>query len=208
MSEVFAVVVSYNGAPWLKCCLRSLCLSEHPVRIVVVDNGSADDSVAIAQSFNGVEVIPHRKNVGFGKANNVGIAHALAQGAGFVFLLNQDAEVERNTLSELLSFMRDRDDAGVASPVHLDGAGALLDGNFLLHYLAPQAPKFIFDAYGGDLAGSYKVASVNAAAWLISRRCLEEVGGFDPIFFMYGEDDDYCARSAISWLRMLCGLPS
>jgi hypothetical protein len=90
--------------------------------------------------------------------------------------------------------MRDRDDVGVASPVHLNGSGALLDRSFLLNYLAPQAPQFVFDAYHGDLARSYRVTSVNAAAWLVSRRCLEEVGGFDPIFFMYAEDDDYCAR--------------
>jgi GT2 family glycosyltransferase len=194
MSKVFAVIVSYNGAPWLNGCLRSLCLSEHPVRIVVVDNASQDESVAIARSVDGVEVVPCSRNVGFGRASNVGIAHALGQGADFVLLLNQDAEVEKNTVTELLSFMRDRDDVGMASPVHLDGSGTLLDKSFLLNYLAPQAPQFVFDAYRGDLARSYRVSSVNAAAWLVSRRCLEEVGGFDPIFFMYAEDDDYCAR--------------
>jgi GT2 family glycosyltransferase len=194
MSEVYAVVVSYNGAPWLSKCLRSLSLSEHPVRIIVVDNASQDDSVAIARSFEGVEVIAHPRNAGFGKANNIGIGRALGRGAEFVFLLNQDAEVEPSTITELLRFMRNRKDAGVVSPVHLNDSGGLLDSRFLLHYLAPQAPQFIFDAYRSDLAESYEVASVNAAAWLMSRRCLEEVGGFDPIFFMYGEDDDYCAR--------------
>ena len=194
MSQVFAVVVNYNGAPWLGSCLDSLRRSEHPVSIVVVDNASGDDSVSIARSVAGVDVIQHRTNLGFGRANNVGIDYALRRGAEFVFLLNQDAEIEPSTISELLSFMQDRDDVGVASPVHLNDAGTLLDRNFLLHYLAPHAPEFISDAYGGVLAASYQVSSVNAAAWLISRRCLQEVGGFDPIFFMYGEDDDYCAR--------------
>ncbi|MET1081647.1 MAG: glycosyltransferase [Burkholderiales bacterium] len=196
MTEVFAVVVTYNGAPWLKRCLDSLRGSEHPVSIVVVDNASQDDSAAIARSVDGVEVIQHCKNLGFGKANNVGIAYALRKGAEFVFLLNQDAEIERNTISELLCFMCHRADAGVTSPVHLNGSGTLLDSNFLLHYLAPQAPQFIYDAYSGDLACCYKVSSANAAAWLVSRQCLEGVGGFDPIFFMYGEDDDFCVRMA------------
>lgn len=194
MTEVFAVVVNYNGAPWLASCLDSLRRSDHPVRIVVVDNASRDDSVAIARSVDGVEVLQQGTNLGFGRANNVGIAYALRRGAEFVFLLNQDAEVEPNTISELLAFMRRHDDVGVASPVHLNDSGTLLDRNFLLHYLAPQAPEFVSDAYGGELAGCYRVSSVNAAAWLVSRRCLQEVGGFDPIFFMYGEDDDYCAR--------------
>jgi GT2 family glycosyltransferase len=196
MAEVFAVVVNYNGSPWIESCLQSLRRSDHPVSIVVVDNASRDDSVAIARSVAGVEVIQQRTNLGFGKANNVGIAHAMRRGAEFVFLLNQDAEVEPNTISALLAFMRVHADAGVASPVHLNDTGTLLDRNFLMYYLAPQAPEFISDAYGGDLAGCYRMSSVNAAAWLISRRCLQEVGGFDPIFFMYGEDDDYCARMA------------
>jgi len=66
MTEVFAVVVTYNGAPWLKRCLDSLRGSEHPVSIVVVDNASQDDSAAIARSVDGVEVIQHCKNLGFG----------------------------------------------------------------------------------------------------------------------------------------------
>ena len=195
MNEVFAVVVTYNGAPWLKKCLDSLSNSDHPVNIVVVDNASTDESAAIARSVEGVELIQQRENLGFGRANNVGIAYALDNGAGHVFLLNQDAEVEQNAISELIRFMGDHGDAGVASPVHLNGSGTLLDSNFLLHYLAPQAPQFVYDAYSGDLAGSYRVSSANAAAWLVSRQCLENVGGFDPLFFMYGEDDDFCVRN-------------
>jgi GT2 family glycosyltransferase len=194
MSNVFAIIVNYNGGPWLANCLESLRCSEHPVRIIVVDNASRDDSVLIARSVDAVHLIQNRSNLGFGRANNVGIDYALRRGADFVFLLNQDAEVEPTTISELLSFMRERDDVGVASPVHLNDSGALLDRNFLRYYLAPQAPEFISDAYHGKLADSYRVFGVNAAAWLVSRRCLQEVGGFDPIFFMYGEDDDYCAR--------------
>jgi len=132
MTEVFAVVVNYNGAPWLKSCLESLRQSDHPVTIVVVDNASRDDRVAIARSVDGVEVIQQSKNLGFGQANNVGIAYALRRGAEFVFLLNQDAEVEPNTISELLAFARRHDDVGVASPVHLNDSGTLLDRNFLL----------------------------------------------------------------------------
>lgn len=195
MAEVSAVVVNYNGAPWLKRCLESLRCSDHPVNVIVVDNASRDDSVAIARAIPGVQVIQRDRNEGFGRGNNIGIAHALRRGADFVFLLNQDAEVEPNTISELVAFMRRRDDVGIASPVHLNDTGTLLDRNFLLYYLAPQAPEFISDAYSGHLSASYRVSSVNAAAWLVSRRCLLEVGGFDPLFFMYGEDDDYCARA-------------
>jgi GT2 family glycosyltransferase len=195
MNQVFAVVVNYNGAPWLHRCLESLRQSDYPVRVIVVDNASRDDSLAIARSMPGVEVIQQHENLGFGIGNNVGIACALRRGADFVFLLNQDAEVEANTISELVSFMSGRDDAGIASPVHLNDSGTLLDRNFLLYYLAPQAPEFVSEAYSGQLSASYRVSSVNAAAWLVSRRCLLEVGGFDPLFFMYGEDDDYCARA-------------
>ncbi len=196
MTEVFAVVVNYNGAPWLKRCIESLRCSDHPVNVVVVDNASQDDSVSIARSIPGVEIIQQDANEGFGRGNNVGIAHALRRGADFVFLLNQDAEVEPDTISKLVSFMHGRDDVGIASPVHLNDSGTLLDRNFLIYYLAPQAPEFVSEAYGGQLSASYRVSSVNAAAWLVSRRCFLEVGGFDPLFFMYGEDDDYCARAS------------
>jgi GT2 family glycosyltransferase len=195
MNEVFAVVVNYNGAPWLRRCLESLCRSAHRVGVIVVDNASSDDSLRIAHSIPGVEVIQQHQNLGFGVGNNVGIAYALRRGADFVLLLNQDAEVEPETIPELVSFMQGRDDVGIASPVHLNDSGTLLDRNFLLYYLAPHAPEFVSDAYFGQLSASYRVSSVNAAAWLVSRLCLLQVGGFDPIFFMYGEDDDYCARA-------------
>ena len=69
MSNVFAIIVNYNGGPWLANCLESLRCSEHPVRIIVVDNASRDDSVLIARSVDAVHLIQNRSNLGFVELN-------------------------------------------------------------------------------------------------------------------------------------------
>ncbi|MCB0774675.1 MAG: glycosyltransferase, partial [Flavobacteriales bacterium] len=87
--SVFAIIVTYNGAPWVHACLGSLRASTLPVQTIVVDNGSTDGTPdLIGSAFPEVELVRTGKNLGFGAANNVGMRMALDRGAGHVFLLN------------------------------------------------------------------------------------------------------------------------
>lgn len=191
------VLVTYNGARWLQSCLDSLTASVPTPLIIVVDNASSDATVSIARAHPGVELIETGANLGFGRANNIGIARALEHGADYVFILNQDARVATDAIAILVEQANQQPRAGIVCPLQLDDSGRAIDPTFLLYYLAPNAPELINDALLGDPAASYPVSAAPAAAWLFSRAFLMEVGGFDPLFFMYCEDDDLCSRAQL-----------
>ncbi|CDF80036.1 glycosyltransferase (GT2) [Formosa agariphila KMM 3901] len=186
--------------PWLDTCLKS-CV-DYPV--VVVDNGSTDETVDyINKHFPKIIVLPQTENKGFGQANNIGIRYALDQGAEQVFLLNQDAYLVSNVLDKLVQFQNMHQEYGILSPVHITADEKRLDYNFSGYMLRDRSNPFYSDfVLGNTLAAVYPVSFVNAAAWLISKHCLETVGGFDPLFFHYGEDDNYCQRVLFHGLKI------
>ena len=190
--SVYAVVVTYNGDKWYDRCLGSLANSDLPVHTVVIDNASSPSSVQYLKSaFPDIVLIEEKDNLGFAKANNIGIRYALDNQADFIFLLNQDAWVEKNTLTELVQTFDDNSNVGIASPLHLNGSYSALDKRFA-SYLTSD---FTSDAFMGQLRSYYPIPFINAAAWLVSRNCITTVGGFDTsLFHHYGEDVNYCQR--------------
>ncbi len=189
---VFIIIVTYNGISWLKKCLTSC--GEYT--IIVVDNASTDATVTFIETqFPHVTLLKQDKNLGFGQANNIGIRYALDQGAEHVFLLNQDAFLVEDALEQLLRFQQNHADYGILSPIHLTGNQQKLDANFSNYMLKEKTGQFYSDfVLSNPIQAVYEVPFVNAAAWLVSKKCLETVGGFDPLFFHYGEDDNYCQR--------------
>ena len=199
--KIIAIIVTYNGKKWYDRCFGSMLNSSVPVDVVVVDNASNDDTVGyIKTNYPAVHVISSQENYGFAKANNIGMKYALAQEADYVFLLNQDAWVEQDTIEKLLQTFQDNDNVGIASPVHLNGSYTGLDSGFC-NYVGAAC---ISDMYLGKLKPYYSVPMVNAAAWLISRDCIEKVGGFDTSLFKhYGEDDHYAQRVLFHGMKVV-----
>lgn len=192
MQKIFAIVVTYNGKRWYDRCLGSLRDSETPVETIVIDNASSDGTIEYVKAhFPNVHLIESKENLGFAKANNIGIRYAIDNNADYVFLLNQDAWIERDTLKILLRTFVENENVGIASPIHLNGSHTGLDYNFV-HYMGGG---FASDAFMKNTKLYYERPFVNAAAWLIDRQCVEVVGGFDTSLFKhYGEDINYCQR--------------
>lgn len=192
-NSLFIIIVTYNGMTWLKKCLDSC--ANYPV--IVVDNASADETVSyIRTNFPEIKLLEQTKNLGFGQANNLGIRHALDAGANYVFLLNQDAYLHEGCIEALIATHKQHADFGIFSPIHLNGKGNRLDKNFSNYMGYINNPDFFSDfVLKRPLQEIYEVPFVNAAGWLLSLRILETVGGFDPIFFHYGEDVNYCQRA-------------
>lgn len=190
-NKIYIVIVTYNGMKWLDECLSSTS----PYPVIVIDNNSKDESVEfIEKNYPNVILLKQQENLGFGKSNNIGIKYALEQGCEGVFLLNQDAYLAEDTISNLYDFYQNNPEYGLLSPIHLDGSGQLLDRNFSQYMEYDHNNKFYSDALLRGLKGCYDVPFVNAAAWFLPRKSLEDIGGFDPIFHHYGEDDNYCQR--------------
>jgi GT2 family glycosyltransferase len=198
MEKIFTIIATYNGMQhnWIQKCFDSLLSSLIETKIIAIDNGSTDDSTEfIRKNYPQVDLINTNENLGFAKANNIGIKYALDQGADYVFLLNQDVWIESDTIKKLLEIFQSLPDAGIVSPIHLNGSKTNLDYGFVNYIANYNTPNFISDLYCNKLKDSYESQFVNAAAWLINRKCIESVGGFDTfIFYHYGEDDNYCQR--------------
>lgn len=190
MIKTYIIIVTYNGMQWLPKCLSSV--GAYPV--IVVDNNSTDETVNYIKSNHpDINLLEQTQNLGFGAANNIGMSYALKNEADFVFLLNQDAYLQFETLTKLIDVYKENTEYGILSPIHLNGDGSKLDKNFS-NYIKKNDTIF-YDALGHNFISSvYEIPFVNAAAWLIPRKTLETIGGFDPIFHHYAEDDNYCQR--------------
>ena len=200
--RVFAVIVTYNGAAWIAGALQSLRDSRHASTAIVVDNASSDDTCAIVRrDFPDTVLIPAGTNLGFGRGNNLGIAHALQAGADAVLLLNQDAYVTPEAVGQLAAFLQAQPGFDIVSPLHCSPDLSRVDPNTQSAYLQRHAPGYLSDACLGRVQPHYAIRGINAAAWLLRADVFRRAGGFDPLFFMYGEDDDLIDRFAHHGLR-------
>lgn len=191
--KVFIVVLNWNGWRDTTVCLSSLQhLRYDKHEVIVVDNGSTDDSVSrIRNEYSSVRLIEAGKNLGFAGGCNLGLRYALAHGAKFVWLLNNDTTVDCGALQALVNTARSDPRIAVVGSVIYDmsepsriqawGGGYV---NFWLgrsrHFLKPVRDD--------------RIEFITGASMLISREAIESIGLLDEGFFMYWEDADYCFR--------------
>lgn len=206
MYSVFTIIVTYNGMrnDWIDKCLRSLKKSSYPTNIIVVDNNSSDDTCEfILSNYQHITLIQNKVNKGFGGANNQGIELALNREADYVFLLNQDAYIEEDTIEELVDKASRFTDYGVISPIHLNGNATALDYNFSNYITPNRCAKLYSDFLLNRVEDKiYSSDFICAAAWFIPKKTFEIVGGFSPTFFHYGEDNNYVHRLQFKGLKI------
>ena len=199
MPKTTVIIVTYNAMKWAERCFNSLRESSVPLDCIVIDNGSTDGTRDfIKNKFPEVDYIQSPENLGFGKANNIGIEKAYKNGADFFYLMNQDAWLYEDSIEKLLDVFEShtkKDEMGILSPMHIDGSEKLLD-IFLDKYIATNFEKtrLISDLYFQNLKPYYELSFINAAHWLLPRNTIETIGGFNPYFFHYGEDVEYVNR--------------
>jgi len=199
MPKVFFIIVTYNAMKWAERCFTSLRQSSVPVNCIVIDNCSTDGTQEyIKTNFPEVDFIQSEENLGFGKANNVGIEKAYKEGADFFYLMNQDAWLYPDSLEKLLEVYNNypiKKEIGIISPMHVDGTEKKLD-IFLDKYISYNCDKtrLISDLYFQTLKPYYELDFINAAHWFLPKETIDVVGGFNPFFFHYGEDNEYVNR--------------
>lgn len=191
--QVYIIIVTYNSMKWMETCLASFRASRYPLHIVVIDNCSKDNTVSYLAAQKDVYLIVNQQNKGFGQANNQGMEYALEHGADYCFLLNQDAYIRPDTIEKLIETHWQHLESGILAPVHLNGDGSGLDP-YYRNFVLPTSDAFLTDACLGEVMRHYDVDLVPAAGWLMPKSTLEKIGGFDPLFFHYGEDDNYMQR--------------
>lgn len=197
--RVFVIVVTYNGMQWYNRCFGSLQQSDVAVDIIVIDNNSSDGTVDfIKRNYPEIVLIESKENLGFAKGNNIGIRYALDNNADYVFLLNQDAWLNQtNTISVLIEQSQLNPEYGIISPLQLYGSAARIAQDTQTHYLYKSGNTkndFVSDLYFNRLKDIYETPYVCAASWLIPIDIIKTIGGFDPLFYHNGEDDNYIQR--------------
>lgn len=195
--KVSVVIVTYNSLKWIEQCIDSIIKSTIPCTIIVVDNNSSDETVLYLRNNFEKEVllVESNENLGFGKGNNLGIKKAIEINSDYVFLLNQDTIIEPILIEKLVLAASNNPQFGIISPIHLNYEGNDLEHYFSTYVSINKTPNFLFDHIIKDQAKDiYETNFVNAAAWLIPRNVFKKVGGFDPVFWHYGEDDNFGQR--------------
>ena len=205
MIELSIVIVSFNARADLERCLESL----HDARpaaaheILVVDNGSTDGSAEAARRWPGVTVVETGANLGFARANNVGIR---AGGGANILLLNSDTIVPAGAIDRLLAELDRHEDVAVVGPRLVDAGGrAELSFGRMIGPLNELRQQWLVRSGAvEDLARRRQYPDwVSGACLLVRRRDAEAVGGLDERFFMYTEDVDFCAAIRARGRRIL-----
>ena len=192
--KIYAVIVTYNAMRrgWIDRCMKSLEESTVPVVPVVIDNGSTDGTREhLPAAYPDAVWMPQDRNLGFGQANNLGLRYALEHEADYVLLLNQDAALAPDAIEKMLAVS---DGKSLLSPLHLNGDGTRIDEMF--RYSLRQSDNLMNDdlLIRHQLAPSYESGEICAACWLMPIALIRMIGGFNPLFFHYSEDNNYYQR--------------
>jgi GT2 family glycosyltransferase len=202
------IIVSWNAKDYLRKCLKSLSYaqSKTAMEIIVVDNDSSDGSPEMVErDFPSVRLIRSGGNLGFAKANNIGMR--ISKGR-YLALINSDVEVLGDCLGRLIDYCEEHPKVGMAGPRVIGGDRKLqrtcrgFPGvwNHLCRALALDALFPRSKWFGGFLLNYWPqdslqpVDMLTGCFWLVRREALAQVGGLDERFFMYGEDMDWSRR--------------
>lgn len=194
------VIVNWNSKNFLRECLHSIreTHTNDNTQIIVVDGGSFDGcGEMIAREFPEVCFVQSHENCGFGRCNNLGFSHATGD---TLLLLNPDTVVAEGAINRLIQTLESHHDAGLVGAHLLNSDGTLQW--FGIHHL-PTPLNCALDSdrirrrwwakHGpADDGPAVPVEAVSGACILMKSDTFRRVGGFDPKFFMYGEDMDLC----------------
>lgn len=214
-ADLSVIIVNWNGGELLRRCVESVVASPPSLafEVIIIDNNSSDESLSRLRESEAaralgerLRVVENEDNLGFGRANNQAFK---LTGAPLLFLLNPDTEVTRGSIDTLVAAVRSGERVGMTGPKLLNADGsvqvsvwrgdptaweALLTG-FRLHKLLPRRTRGeLLLAEHWDYSRRREVGMLSGAAMMLKREVLEEVGGFDERFHMYGEDNEWCSR--------------
>jgi GT2 family glycosyltransferase len=208
---ITCVVLNWNGNSEILKCAESLQASKGvTLDIVVVDNGSRDDSVPLLEKgFPEVHIIRHSRNIGLSRARNEAIRWALERNSAFVFLIDDDAYVSQECLRLLLEVTMTSHDIGIVTPRILDGKTEdkiWFDGGFTNLFgdtVHRNMRKRVGLPGGIDPLATFEEEFASGCSMLIRREVFETVGLFNEEYFVYSEDADFSFRSREQGFKIL-----
>jgi GT2 family glycosyltransferase len=206
--QVIVIVLNWNGLSDTLECLTSLASLDYPAHeVVVVDNGSTDDSVeTIRARFPQVTLIQNGANLGFAEGNNVGLRYALERAADYVLLLNNDTIVDPGFLTELVAVAEARPEIGVASPLifYYDATDEIWTAGAAINWANGATRRLRAGETARQGEPAFGVDFVSGCALLVKREVVEKTGLLDPDYYLYYEETDWCVRVHKQGYRIVC----
>lgn len=207
--DLSIIIVNYNVKEFLQNLIHSIEKASINLKkeIIVIDNASDDGSVEfIKDKFPDIKLISNNSNLGFGKANNIGLKQATGN---YILILNPDTIVAEDTIEKMIKFFESNENIGLAGCKILNPDGTLqlacrrsFPGPWTsftkvtgLSSLFPNSKIFArYNLTYLDENQTYEVDAISGSFMMMRKEVYEKVGGFDEQFFMYGEDLDLCYR--------------
>lgn len=198
--KLSVIVVTYNSRRHLERCLPALQAVDVSHEVVIVDNGSTDDTLTWVRSeFPDVRVIESGYNAGYAGGNNIGVA---ASSGEYVLIVNPDTTLLPGS-AETMVAVCERSPEVVVTPKILRPDGTINACGTTMHFSGITSCNGLgqsAEAY----SGTFSTLLVSGAAFALSRACWEDVGGFDEAFFMYMEDVDLSIRLWLKGYSIAC----
>ena len=198
--KIFVIILSFNSGKYIKKCLDSVLTSSIAVEVVVVENASKDDSAMLLKEYEGkIHFLPQKYNLGFAAGNNVGISYAMEHGADYLFLLNMDTYIEKDTIEKLRDAAESSQEKLLLSPLPKTFAGKLDLGfakNSCSNLAGHEFRNFVTDLYDKNILKKfYRTDFICASALFMPVAAIKECGSFCPLFYpAYYEDNELFNR--------------
>lgn len=204
---VISIILNTNRRDDTLACLASLARNSYKNhQIIILDNNSTDGSVqAIRSNHPSVQVVELTENLGYAGNNNVGIKAAMAAGADWVFVLNEDTLLAPDCLAQLVAVGESDPQIGIVGPMvyHFDepdtiqSAGGMLGPRWKSLHLAKNEKDT------GQFVKPHSVEWISGCGILVRRAVIEQIGMIDDRFFIYWEETEWCLRAAKAGWRIM-----
>lgn len=207
--KISVILVNYNGKAYNDKCIASILRSTigDRIQIVVADNASTDDSLAVLYANWGenpqVHILPLDDNYGFSKANNEGIRWSMEQGIKYFLLLNNDTEVEPDAIEKMLCYHQEKRGIIVPKVLYADKKDTVwCAGGSFSPIIRKASQRGLGQMDKGQFDASCECEFANGCAMLLSKEIVEKSGLLDERFFLYYEDTEYSMRAAKNGIRI------
>ena len=197
------IIPFYNGDAFITECLSSIrCSDKLALRVYIINNSSRFSGLnLICKQFRNVDIVTTTPSIGFGAACNIGARHAVADGAEFLVILNQDTILKETCIDELIGKLQNDNSLGIAGPICWKIGFLDIEDYYVRHYLS-ECSAIVAYALRGSLAPLYLTSNLPGACIAIPVSTYQKMGLFDDVYYMYSEDDDLCRRYTFAGFKI------
>ncbi|MFU0783662.1 MAG: Glycosyl transferase family 2 [Thermoanaerobacterium thermosaccharolyticum] len=205
--KVGIIIVNYNGEKYTNDCIKSVFKSSYQnYLVIVIDNASTDNSVKLLEEFNNkIVIIKNNENLGFSGANNIGIKYALENECEYVLLLNNDTEIDKELIKNMVDASIKNNNAIISPKIYYydepnmiwsAGGGLNWKKGLSFHYGKDEIDKGQYDQ-------QKEIDFATGCCILIHKSVFDKIGFLAEEYFLYFEDTDFCVRAKRAGIKII-----